>query len=340
MNQVMDNIKKVRVDWIDTLKLLGIFYIYLGHLGKDAGKLYPFVFSFHVPLFFFISGLFFKIPENNSEVARRIKISFTRIILPYFVFSIIGLIVYSLRWDYSIERIYESSINVLLGIRNQVPLASLWFLPCLFVVIVYYCLASLVTKRPSVIFAASLAFYCTTPYWFNIIKVPVFNINFALNYLAFFSLGVMLANKIKYSIPNIINEKGVKYLLMVAALLISFAYFAYSYQFGAFSLIQDIKQTQVKYFLIFAITCVMFIPSMAIAYWINLDPFKRMGRSTIALCGTEQALKVCVLTFLAMVGLKPEINDPLQAVLFTMLCLTVSYFTVIKVYESFSSKKL
>lgn len=48
-----------RIEWLDTLKLIVIFYIYLGHLGKDAGKLYPFVFSFHVPLFFFISGLFF-----------------------------------------------------------------------------------------------------------------------------------------------------------------------------------------------------------------------------------------------------------------------------------------
>ena len=41
-----------RYNWIDTLRFLGIFAIYLGHFGNRAGKLYLFVFSYHVPLFF------------------------------------------------------------------------------------------------------------------------------------------------------------------------------------------------------------------------------------------------------------------------------------------------
>ncbi|EII8191729.1 acyltransferase, partial [Shigella flexneri] len=52
-NNKIDNNRKTRHDWVDALKFLGIFAIYLGHLGLGAGKLYPFVFSYHVPLFFF-----------------------------------------------------------------------------------------------------------------------------------------------------------------------------------------------------------------------------------------------------------------------------------------------
>lgn len=37
---------KARHDWVDSLKFLGIFAIYIGHLGAGAGKLYPFVFSY------------------------------------------------------------------------------------------------------------------------------------------------------------------------------------------------------------------------------------------------------------------------------------------------------
>ena len=45
-----------RVEWIDIAKFIGIFTIYLGHFGNDAGLAARFVFYFHVALFFFISG--------------------------------------------------------------------------------------------------------------------------------------------------------------------------------------------------------------------------------------------------------------------------------------------
>ncbi|EEY5887906.1 acyltransferase, partial [Shigella sonnei] len=40
-NNKIDNNRKTRHDWVDALKFLGIFAIYLGHLGLGAGKLYP-----------------------------------------------------------------------------------------------------------------------------------------------------------------------------------------------------------------------------------------------------------------------------------------------------------
>lgn len=323
---------KNRVDWIDTLKLIGIFYIYLGHLGKDAGKLYPFVFSFHVPLFFMISGLFFRTPDNYKDAWDKIKSSFIKIIIPYFVFSLIGVTIYTIKWDYSPDRVMDMMKNVLFGIRNKVPLASLWFLPCLFVVIVYYCIASMITKNPLVIFLVSLLIYCLTPYWFNTLSLPVFNVNFALNYMAFFSLGVLLSKKVKIDWPKC--YEGKHRVSMMAIILLSFLYFAYSYQYGAFTVINSIKQMQVKYFSVFIITCVMFIPTIAMAYWIDIPAFKRLGRNTLALCGTEQIIKVSILSALSMMGLSPQFKDPLSAVIFTLLCLCVSYFTVIKIYES------
>lgn len=80
-----------RHDWIDSLKFLGMFYIYISHFGADAGKIYPFVFSFHVPLFFFISGLVCPSVKSNEDVFRNIKKAFNSIIIPYFIFSIIGI---------------------------------------------------------------------------------------------------------------------------------------------------------------------------------------------------------------------------------------------------------
>ncbi|EBJ1410297.1 hypothetical protein DO453_11380, partial [Salmonella enterica] len=49
-----------RTLWIDSLKAIAIFWIYLGHFGDNGKQLYQLAFSFHIPLFFFISGIFYK----------------------------------------------------------------------------------------------------------------------------------------------------------------------------------------------------------------------------------------------------------------------------------------
>lgn len=325
---------KPRIEWLDTLKLIGIFYIYLGHLGKDAGKLYPFVFSFHVPLFFFISGLVFKAPEGFHDSFQKIKTTFKRVIIPYFVFSIIGITIYTIKWNYPVERVFEMLLEVLMGVRNKVPMASLWFLPCLFVVVIYYIIANLIFKKPLIIFLLSLMIFCLTPSWFKHFPTSFFNVDSALHYLSYFSLGVLLSEKVKYEWPLIYEEKSKTGI--ISLILLSLIYFWYAYQNGTFFIIKDLKPSEIKYFSIFILTCVMFIPSMAISYCINIKSFKIMGENTLALCGTEQIIKVITLSFISMLGLNPQFKDPLQAILFVLLCLTISYFTVVKIYAAFS----
>ena len=49
----MDNYK--RINWIDQAKGIGILLVVIGHMNipQDLSKI---IFSFHMPLFFFISG--------------------------------------------------------------------------------------------------------------------------------------------------------------------------------------------------------------------------------------------------------------------------------------------
>ncbi|MCC8422692.1 acyltransferase family protein, partial [Photorhabdus thracensis] len=126
-----------RIDWVDSLKFLGMFYIYIGHLGQSAGNIYPFVFSFHVPLFFFISGLFFSSTENNRKLMNSVYKSFKGILIPYFIFSFISVIIISIQNSASPHEVFEMVKLCLLGVRNNIPAGSLWFLPCLFLVVLY-----------------------------------------------------------------------------------------------------------------------------------------------------------------------------------------------------------
>ncbi len=57
-----------RIEWIDVLKGIGIILVILGHTHV---LFRTYIFSFHMPLFFFISGYLFTIDryKNFAEFA-------------------------------------------------------------------------------------------------------------------------------------------------------------------------------------------------------------------------------------------------------------------------------
>jgi fucose 4-O-acetylase-like acetyltransferase len=153
-----------------------MFYIYLGHLGHGAGKLYFFVFSFHVPLFFFISGLVFKGPKTTKELYFIAQKTFRSIIIPFIIFSLIGVAFLTIKNQSTAESVREMLWQSALGIRNNIPLGSLWFLPCLFVVILYHSLLELVIKSKVIVFLIAMLFYIFTPSWWDGVPKLVFNL--------------------------------------------------------------------------------------------------------------------------------------------------------------------
>ena len=52
-----------RINWIDMAKGYGIIAVFIGHMVQNSA-LGLFVYSFHLPLFFFLSGYLFK-PEAS-----------------------------------------------------------------------------------------------------------------------------------------------------------------------------------------------------------------------------------------------------------------------------------
>ena len=131
------SLSKKRYDWVDALKALGIFAIYLGHFGKAGGKFYLFVFEYHVPLFFFASGLFAASSKAKS-IWEYTRDKFVRIMLPYFAFSMIHLVFTAVQYDYNAHQTTDALWKILWGIRNKTPAAPLWFLPCMFVLSVLF----------------------------------------------------------------------------------------------------------------------------------------------------------------------------------------------------------
>lgn len=125
---------KQRVVWIDAARGLGIFFIVLGHTPLP-GFIFKYLFSFHVPLFFFISGLLFnkdKFPDWKSFLIHRGK----RLLLAYFVFAVL-IYLYWLVFGYitAAEPIGSQSIWAIFYGSDSLKymFTPLWFLPCLFI---------------------------------------------------------------------------------------------------------------------------------------------------------------------------------------------------------------
>lgn len=96
-----------RTDWIDAAKGMGIVLVVLGHAigglhdaklmaDDDAWlKVFYLIYTFHMPLFFFLSGLFVE-KRVRSQPARFAESLFTRIAWPYFLWCTLQLAVISM----------------------------------------------------------------------------------------------------------------------------------------------------------------------------------------------------------------------------------------------------
>jgi len=122
-----------RIIWLDNLKTFGILAVVLGHIASPLGY---FIYSWHMPLFFFLSGFFLKFELSLNEF---IKKDIKRLMAPYFIFAIFALIAESLK-RVALNREKLEYLDEITGIFVWMDYSSLintygfvlWFLPTLF----------------------------------------------------------------------------------------------------------------------------------------------------------------------------------------------------------------
>lgn len=123
--QGMENIES-RIEWIDIAKGIGILFVMLGHCYLDTKYTFWFI-SFHMALFFFLSGYTFRIKEEyNAFVKKKVK----ALLVPYSFFAIITMLCNGL-----LAITHGNSYDVF-GVAKlyfvQKRYTLLWFLTCLF----------------------------------------------------------------------------------------------------------------------------------------------------------------------------------------------------------------
>lgn len=175
--------------WVNLIKLFGILSVVLGHI---ATPLTTFIYSWHMPLFFCISGFFIQPSINLKSAKKNIYKEFNRLMLPYFFFCFLALVIEAIKrfllgrdsLDYYFEIkavFFDMDIN---GLSNHYGFV-LWFLPALLIAkSLYYFLTALINNKDWVLFLIVLVLFKVSFF----IKIP-FGIQVGMNALFWVFLG-------------------------------------------------------------------------------------------------------------------------------------------------------
>ena len=115
--------KTKRMDWIDISKGITIILMVVGHT-RIPGFLITWIYSFHMLFFFFISGM---LTNWNIDYTSFIKKKSVSLLIPFFIYSIVNLLVYPIYGNESL-RDYAERI-----ICNGWGGMALWFIPILWI---------------------------------------------------------------------------------------------------------------------------------------------------------------------------------------------------------------
>ncbi|MES2354982.1 MAG: acyltransferase [Pseudomonadota bacterium] len=134
------NVNARRLEWVDCAKGIGILLVVYGHLGRGALSagltanadamllIDSLIYSFHMPLFFFLAGFSFRKSSEKRDTWQFISGKVGSLLYPYLVWSILQGIVHVLlsRWTN-----YPRTFQELVSIPWQ-PIGQFWFLLALF----------------------------------------------------------------------------------------------------------------------------------------------------------------------------------------------------------------
>ena len=123
--------KPLRLDYLDMAKGIGILFVILGHIEFAPEPLRVWISTFHMPLFFIISGILIAIKKEDESEMSVVWIKKARsILIPYFWFSLAYVAV-------DIGNLLLGKIDMTIFGYNQISSlifygsGTLWFLPAL-----------------------------------------------------------------------------------------------------------------------------------------------------------------------------------------------------------------
>ena len=323
-----------RIGWIDTLRAFAVFAIVLGHTLRNATVVYPWLYSFHVPLCVLTSGIVFHIGQKKFGTFLREK--FRALMIPYYCFALVSIVIYAMmgsKMEKTVGGGYDvSPVQSVIGMlyansgtglmRWNMPL---WYIPMIFVLLlmafwIFRSKDDLKWNITVFLLSVLVAFILCEE-----IKLPnlPFGLETAIYMFPFFALGKVIG-----SVKDEFTRKSIlaKIAIIVGCLAVGtfmtigngqVSYNADSYGIHGFG-----------YFLVMAtMLCIGFV-SLVMCFPNGVTPINYVGRNTV---GIMVMHKFPILFFVGLfpiskklIGTYPLVVSIIVAILSIGMCLAVS----------------
>lgn len=230
-------IQAKRLDYFDMAKGIGILLVVIGHLqGEEIFSLSPYIlpvctwiFSFHMPLFFLISGMLICYRNDiDKDLRTLVQKRFRGIMVPYLCFSAIymSVVLYALLIGKTIQ--IESLFLNFWYVVSTYGMSVLWFLPALFFGEILF-----LSIRKNVFLSRS-------------ITIKKWNIKYSTLLILLLSIFALLLNfglqQLSYSTP--VLERLHEFAIVILRAILSMSFISIGY--GIFKLFREHEKPSVK----------------------------------------------------------------------------------------------
>ena len=260
---------KNRLAYIDVAKGIGIILVVLGHLDKTGQLSREMIYAFHMPFFFFLSGLFV---SNTKGFKAYFLDCFKRLYVPFAFFTVLDILrqIILHQNDFTVLEYVKKSALALIGWDYEFILnRPLWFLFALFAIkIIYYFLRKSNELKIAVVILGFIFLFFGRVYCKDYYNLYLF----AIPGMSFFILGAFCKPYVN-SFDRIVKKR---YYIFAPAMIVGFVLFAFTaHQNG------DIDMTAYRYgadklLYIFNAVLGSFVTLIASVYISKIKPFSKL----------------------------------------------------------------
>src|SRR5574344_209371 len=133
-----------RINWIDWAKSICMFLVILGHCHIKDSQIFivQYIYSFHMPLFFMLSGMLCKSSLSLTSLKKDIRF----LLIPYIVYGSMLILFHSVTsHTYDFFYLYTNILVLLKGYDASV--GPIWFLFALFFIKQFFYCCKAILKR-------------------------------------------------------------------------------------------------------------------------------------------------------------------------------------------------
>jgi acyltransferase len=219
-----------RIEWIDNAKAIGIFLVFYGHYIESlsaveshtefAFEQFKIIYSFHMPLFFILSGFFSKKQENKLMHINKL---FLQRLLPVLSFAILFIPLWMInnfigKKEIMFFQIIEYGLSYFRGIPRLNFIT--WFLICLFSAEVICTIFGLISKKKWINLISGFCFVIFGHLFVeNFAKISNYSIS-DLNYWylpeSIVAIGFYLIGNCVFSIINNLKISKISWMFSIA----------------------------------------------------------------------------------------------------------------------------